>query len=164
MQPGYCVGPLVISGKYEREVVDFAFRSKQYPDMSIKLDMDTYGNPGPSTLLQRASDPKSLLKQLDVSYSTLRKGELKVGSMKAQEMLVSFKDKDEDGKPKLEHKLILETVRDKGFSTEPRMTIRLVTGQQDHEGIHHTSSLSDAEVVAVWDAIIKSIRLRPGAV
>jgi Tle cognate immunity protein 4 C-terminal domain/Tle cognate immunity protein 4 N-terminal domain len=163
-QKGFCVGPLVVGGQYESEMVDFAFRSKQHPDIFIAIEIDTYGSAAETTLLQRANDPKNLLKIFDVDYSTLRKGELKVAGIKAQEVLVGFKEKDEDGKDKKEHKLLLETMRDKPSATEPKMKVRLVTGQQDPQGERHTSSLSDAEVVAVWDAIIKSIRLRPGAV
>jgi Tle cognate immunity protein 4 C-terminal domain/Tle cognate immunity protein 4 N-terminal domain len=163
-QKGFCVGPLVVGGQYESEMVDFAFRSKQHPDIFIAFEIDTYGSAAETTLLQRANDPKNLLKIFDVDYSTLRKGELKVAGIKAQEVLVGFKEKDENGKDKKEHKLLLETMRDKPSATEPKMKVRLVTGQQDPQGERHTSSLSDAEVVAVWDAIIKSIRLRPGAV
>jgi Tle cognate immunity protein 4 C-terminal domain/Tle cognate immunity protein 4 N-terminal domain len=163
-QKGFCVGPLVVNGNYGREVVDFAFRSKKYPDIFITIAMDTFGNNAETTLLQRANDPKNLLKKFDVSYSTLRKGELKVGTMKAQEVLVSFKDTDEDGKPTKEHKLMLETSREKPSAAEPKISLRISTGQQDPQGERHTSSLSDQEAMGIWDAIIKSIRLRPGAV
>jgi Tle cognate immunity protein 4 C-terminal domain len=163
-QKGYCLGPLIIDGKYESENTGFAFRSKQHPDMLLSFDMGTYSRDSETTLLQRASDPKNLLSIFGVGYSTLRKGALQVAGMKAEEVLVNFSGKDREGNTHLEHKLMMETYRPNPSASQPTLEARLITGQQGLDGQRHTSSLTDAEVTAVWDAVLKSIRLRPGAV
>jgi hypothetical protein len=164
-QKGYCLGPLLIDGNYSSEnISSFAFRSIQYPDILLTFDMSTYSRDSEKTLLQRANDPQNLLSVFDVSYSTLRKGALQVAGMKAEEVLVKFSGKDREDKPHLEHKLMMETYRPTPSVTQPTIEARLTTGQQGLDGVLHTSSLTDAEVTATWDAVLKSIRLRPGAV
>lgn len=164
-QKGFCLGPLLIDGSYESEnVMGFAFRSAEFPDMLLSFDLSTHSKDSETTLLQRANDPKNLLSIFDVNYSTLRKSTSQVAGMKAEELLVKFTGKDREGNSHLEHKLMMETYRPTPSASQPTIEARLTTGQQGLDGTRHTSSLSDAEVTALWDAVLKSIRLRPGAV
>lgn len=164
-EKGFCIGPLLVQGRYSREEWSTAFRRKENPDVLIDLDMKTYVEGGETTLLQRADDPKNLLNIFDVSYSTLRKGRLKVADMQAEELAVRFSDKDEDGNKFIEHKLMLEIDRKTPSEAQPHISMRIVTGLQHPDtGERLSASLSDAELMATWDAIVKSIRLRPGAV
>ena len=164
-QAGFCLGPLLIGGSYGSENINsFAFRSTAFPDMLLTFDMSTHSRDSETTLLQRANDPKNLLRIFDVSYSTLRKGKLPVAGMNAEELLIKFSGKDREGNAHLEHKLMMETYRPTPSPSQPTIEARLITGQQGLDGTRHTSSLTDAEVTALWDAVMKSIRLRPGAV
>jgi len=47
---------------------------------------------------------------------------------------------------------------------EPSFAISMTMGGQLLSGEYVDASLSEQEAVAMWDAIIKSIRVRPGAV
>ena len=164
-QPGLCLGPLLIGGSYGSEIINsFAFRSTDFPDILLSFDMSTHSRDSETTLLQRANDPKNLLRIFDVSYSTVRKGKLQVAGMNAEELLIKFSSKDREGNAHLEHKLMMETYRPTPSPSKPTIEARLITGQQGLDGTRHTSSLTDAEVTALWDAVMKSIRLRPGAV
>jgi len=170
-EKGYCVGPLLVQGRYSGEQMNFGFTSQQFMDLRFGLMMDTYREGSSSTLLQRANDPKNLLNIFDVGYSTLRKGRRDVAGMQGQELAVRFSgDNPDDGSTMIEHKLMLEVDRKTPSESQPFMDIGITTGGQDPSSIttgrgkYRTSSLSDAELMALWDAIINSIRLRPGAV
>lgn len=171
-QPGFCVGPLLIQGRYSREEYESAsFRSKKYPDMLIVFDLFTGGSGRSSSLLQRANSPKNLLNVFDIGYSTLRKGKLQVAGMDAQELGVRFSGPDREGNKRIEHKFKLEVDPPTDPNTQQSaIELNLETGLQEarkddpaEESKELSSSLTDDEVVGLWDAIVKSIRPRPGA-
>lgn len=170
-EKGFCVGPLLIQGRYSGEQMNFGFTSNKFLDLRVGLMMDTYREGNSSTLLQRANDPKNLLNLFDVSYSTLRKGRREVAGMQGQELAVRFSGNNpDDDSTMIEHKLMLEVDRKTPSESQPFMDFGITTGGQDPSsmttgrGKYRTSSLSDAELMALWDAIVNSIRLRPGAV
>ena len=166
MQPsstakGFCIGPIAVQGNYDLEQTDFAFRSKKRPDVIIVIDIDTYSSSSEEsdTLLQRVSGERSLLSIFDVRHKVLRKGNLTIAGMKAQEWLATFENGDHK-----DQQFALESYRPKPSPDHPELHMEMTTGQQDLDGVRHTSSLSDKEAMAVWDTMVKSIRLRPGAV
>ena len=160
---GFCIGPIAVQGdSYSLEQTDFTFRSKKRPDVIIEIDIDTYSNSSQEsdTLLQRVSGERSLLSIFDVRHKVLRKGNLTIAGMKAQEWLATFENGDHK-----DHQFAFESYRPKPSSpAHPAIHMEMTTGQQDLDGVRHTSSLSDKEAMAVWDTMVKSIRLRPGAV
>lgn len=86
----FCYGGLAINEKFRSESAMLHFHNAEQPDISFSVDVNTYGRDG-ETLLQRVEGPNSLLKKFDVRESVLRKGELKVAGMRAQEWLASMK-------------------------------------------------------------------------
>ena len=160
VQKGFCIGPVVLSGEYSFEQAGFTFRNKARPDVVISVDIHTYAEGGPPTLLQRINGPQSLLRIFSYSPKVLRQGKTSAGGMEAEEWLAVF---EEEGN-RQEHKFMLETMRSKPSATQPLLTLQMTTGQQGSDGEWPTASLSDKEAMAVWDAIVKSIRVRPGAV
>jgi hypothetical protein len=160
--PGFCLGPVVIQGQYVKEYATFSFRSRLQPDVLLSVDVDTYLPDEAETLLHRVSGPGSLLKKFDVRNKVLREGELKVGGMRAQEWLSWAKLGDD--RDKKQFAFALETTRAKPSPAQPHIHVELATGQQDLKGDNHTNSLSDEEAISLWDSIVKSIRLRPGAI
>jgi hypothetical protein len=160
-QPGFCLGPIVIKGDYEDEYGSFMFRDKQRPDVVVSVVVDTYARDESVTLLQRVSGPDSLLKKVDARNVVLREGELKVAGMRAQEwlswiMLGENRDEKQFG-------FALETMRPTPSPVQPHIHINLDTGQPDRDGTAYANSLTDQEAVALWDAVVKTIRLRPAA-
>jgi hypothetical protein len=160
-QPGFCLGPVVINGRYEREYADFALRSRLRPDVLVAISVDTYAPDESTTLLQRGEGPDSLLTTFKVSNTVLRKGETKVAGMRAQEWLGWFPPSREDGGK--EYKLVLETMRPTPSPLQPSIHIEINTGMPDLAGIYHKTTFTNQEAVSFWDAMAKTIRLRPGA-
>jgi hypothetical protein len=159
-EPGFCLGLVAVQGEHAAESASVAFRSEKQLDIVITIGMDTYGRDDPVSLLQRVS-PNSLLERVDVRSKELRKGQLNVLGMNAQEWLGSVKlGEDRDRK---QFGFALETRRANGGPASPRIHVELDSGKQDQNGVEHPSSLSDAEAIALWDSIIRSIRLRPSA-
>lgn len=160
VQKGFCIGPVVLSGEYSFEQAGFTFRNKARPDVVISVDIHTYAEGGPPTLLQRINGPQSLLRIFSYSPKVLRQGKTSAAGMDAEEWLAVFEEEGD----RQEHKFMLETMRPKPSATQPLLTLQMTTGQQGSDGEWPTASLSDKEAMAVWDAIVKSIRVRPGAV
>lgn len=162
-QSGFCLGPVVIKGDYVREYSKFFYRDKQRPDVTIGMDVDTYTKDESESLLDRVSGKDNLLSLFGVSYSVLRKGDTTMAGMKAQEWLMATDGAGEDGKGR-QHKLIAENQRTEPSPLQPSLHLTLETGQQDPDGQRYPSSLSDKEVVALWDVILRSVRPRAGAI
>lgn len=155
-QVGYCIGPLLVRGEYEVESAVINFRSDQQPGVLLSISVDTYNRDDPVTLLQRLSGPNSLLEQVDVRPTVLRKRQLDVAGMNAEEWLGSVKLGD--NRDKKQHGFALETRRAKPGPSAPRIHIELDTGKQDQKGVEHPNSLSDEAAIALWDSIASSIR------
>jgi hypothetical protein len=128
-QTGFCLGPIVVQGLYKFEFANFFFRSEAQPDVTITIDIDTYGRDGPGTLLQRMTGPNSLLEIFNVRHAVIRKGELNIAGMPAQEWLGSTKLGENADKKQF--KFALETRRMKPGPVAPRIHIELDTGQND---------------------------------
>lgn len=160
-QPGFCLGPIHVLGTYKTEIMSLLMRNPAQPDITITIDIDTYGRDEAGTLLQRTSGPHSLLEIFNVHPSVIRKGELLVAGMQAQEWLASAK-LGENGDEK-QFKFGLETRRSKPGPSAPHIHIELETGQNDQDGNANQNSLSNQQAIALWDSMVKSIRLRPGA-
>jgi hypothetical protein len=160
-QSGFCLGLVAVQGTHEAESTTVMFRSDKRPDIVISIGIDTYGRDDPVSLFQRVSGPNSLLEKVDVRSKQLRKGQLNVLGMNAQEWLGSVKlGEDRDEK---QFGFALETRRANPGPASPRIHVELDSGIQDQNGVEHSNSLSDAQAMALWDSIIRSIRQRPSA-
>jgi len=155
---GFCLGPIAVLGLYKTESARVTFRSDLQPDILISVDIDTYGWDDPITLFQRVSGPNSLLQKFDVRNNVLRKRELEVAGMHAQEWLGSVKLGE--NRDKKQFGFALETRRPNPGQTAPRLHIELDTGQNDRNGTKHQNSMTDEQAIVLWDSIISSIRAR----
>ena len=163
--PGLCFknGFLAIPATDEEEfdaTVDF----KNFPDVSLRFKSDA-GLGADDTLLQR----KDLHKFVDFRHgNVLRKGIVQLsGITQAEEWLVEA-ETEYDSKPKVRgHYFTLE-----GNSKSPEYNVPFFSLTLETAGLYEInnelkeptkSSLSDAEALALWDAITRTIRMRPGA-
>jgi hypothetical protein len=169
-QPGFCAGPLLVQGRYSREEYADFFWIDERPDLQLKLELITHGSGRSSTLLERANSPKNLLNVFDIGHSTLRKGKLQVAGMAGQELGVRFSGPDRDGNKRIEHKFMLEVDPPSDPNSQhSQIDLSFDTGRQGFregtptKGKELSSSLTDEEALGLWDAIVKSIRPRPGA-
>jgi hypothetical protein len=159
-QTGFCVGPVVVNTRNKEESVSVTFRSEERPDIVITIEVDTFSRNDPVTLLQRVSGPNSLLAIFDARNEVLRKGELKVAGMRAQEWLGSVKLGE--NRTRKQFGFALETMRPIPSEAAPRIHIELDTGQNDSYGQKHENSMTDEQAIALWDAMVTRIRPRPG--
>jgi hypothetical protein len=141
------------------ETAQFYYRSTRRPDLRIEIAIDTFQPDADKPLLARMSGDASLLKVFDVNHRTVRKGELTVAGMHAQEWLgVARLGKNND----TEYNFVLETLRPAPGPFRPAMQLQLMSGQYDVSGVKLPNSLDDDKALQLWDPIIKSVRTAGG--
>lgn len=154
---GFCIGPLTINGDFKREWYQFTFRSADKPDIAVSADIDTYSKDDPETLFDRLSGPSSLLRIVDMKHSVLRKREVVVGGMQAQEWLGAVKLPERKDK---KYGFALETIRRTPSLNTPKIHIAFDSGEPGSDGVAHETSMTDNEAVEFWDRMVVSIRSR----
>jgi len=156
--PGTCLGTAVIDAKQDGEVFMLAFKSERHPDAIISIDMSSLPEKGDGGLLQRVAGKAGLLRMLDFSSTTLRKGKRQIAGRAGEELLDAGK---EDGK--VQRYFVAETlVTEPSSLNRPVIAITLSMGGQKDERSNEPldPSLSEKESLAWWDAIVGSIRPR----
>ena len=153
-KPGFCLGPVQLNGKYEQELANFVFRSKERPGVVVSIEIDTYTRDAREDLLQRVSGPDSLLKVFDVRNKVLRKGERAVAGMLAQEWLSSAMLGEKRQQRNVS--FVLETMRPHPGPNSPSIRVEL---NATPEGV----AASDKQLITLWDAITSTIRLAESA-
>ena len=156
---GYCMGEVRINGSFTGESSMARYRSDKRADVVFGIENDSFSPDESTTLLQRVDGPDSLLRKFDVKNHVLRKGELQVASMKAQEWLSWVVLGDGEAKQK-RYGFALETMRPVPSPAQPHIHLELDSGQPDEKGNQHANSLSDADAIALWDDVSRSIRSR----
>jgi hypothetical protein len=156
---GYCMGDVRISGRFTDESSLASYRSDKMADVVFGIEHDSFSPDASTTLLQRVDGPDSILRKFDVKNHVLRKGDLQVASMKAQEWLSWVVLGDGEAKQK-QFGFALETMRPVPSPAQPHIHLELDSGQPDEKGNQHANSLSDADAIALWDYVSRSIRSR----
>lgn len=159
-QPGFCLGPVVVKGKYVGEYGKLSYRSKNAPDVQVAVVVDTYARDEKKSLLQRVSGGDSLLTRMNAHPTVLRKGELQVAGMRAQEWLSTMKLGQQGEKKQIG--FALETMRPAPAPLQPMIHLEFDTGKKGGDPALPPSALSDDEAVTFWDSIVKTIKVRPG--
>lgn len=158
--PGFCLGSVVIDSNNDEETASIGFRMDQYPDLGLRIYSKALAPDGSDkTLLERAAQVES-----QFSVDVLRKGNVALADMAAQEWLTTGSDKHDN----LTLLFRVESMRADPSFVRPLISIKLKTGGQltggPGEGKYVASSLTPREAIALWDAIVSSIRVRPNAV
>lgn len=156
--PGACLGPVVINGGQDAEILNPLFQSTQYPDVRIRIDMNSVVAESDGGLFARVNAKADLVSKLVFHSDTLRKDKMTIGGRPAEEILETGKDHD-----KIMRSFTAETVLS-GPSTfaKPLISVDMTMGGQVNDE-YRDASLSNSEALVLWDSIVKSIRLRPGA-
>ena len=157
---GTCLGPLLIDAGQDGERFMLAFRSKSVPDVLIEVDMNSMLAKSDGGLLKRWDSKAGMLNKLDFHSTTLRRGKVAVGGMPGEELLNKGKEQGH-----VVRGFTAEALQTKPatFST-PSLAISMNMGGQLESSDYVDASWSDEGAMAIWDAIVKSIRPRPGAV
>jgi hypothetical protein len=151
---GFCLGPVVVNGRYAGEYGKLSFRSKAAPDVQVSVVVDTYTPDESKSLLQRVSGGDSLLTRMGAHPKVLRKGELQVAGMNAQEWLAWIQPEDDSARK--QYSFALETRRPAPGPLQPSLHLEFDAGKRGESG------LSQEQAVALWDSVSRSIRPRAG--
>lgn len=153
---GFYVGPVVIHGNFSREWFSMSFRGTAHPDLIVAFDVDTFAKDDTETLFQRVGGPLSLLRIVDLKHQVLRKRELSIGGMRAQEWLGAVKL---EGHEKKKYGFALETMRQTPSLTAPKVHIDFDSGKAPPDGDELETSIDDEAALTIWDGLVASIRL-----
>ena len=157
---GFCIGPLTINGDFDREWYEFSYRNPSSPDVVISADVDTFSKDDPETLFDRLDGSSSLLSIVHLNRSVIRKREIQVGGMHAQEWLGAVKLPEQKDR---KYGFALETTRRTPSRMSPKIHVGFDSGEPGIDGVEHETSVSDKEAVTLWDRAVESIRPRKGA-
>jgi Tle cognate immunity protein 4 C-terminal domain len=157
---GACLGPLLIDAGQDGETFTVSFQAKQWPDVTLSFYLNSLvAEPGEG-LLRRWDSKSGMLGAVGFKSTTLRRGKVQIGGKPGEELLSQGKEHE-----RVVRHFTAEVLRDAPASfLVPQMSIDMEMGGQIRSGEYVDPSFSETDALALWDAIIKSIRPRPGAV
>lgn len=164
-EPGLCFEGGFLAGKAsEEEEFSATISFAKMPDVTMNFNSNTE-NREPTTLLDRASAIEKSLPQRN--GKTLRKGKLTLmGIPQAEEWLLAGEMGQSGGGKMQGHEFTIEGNSKISSPQTPFFTFEFKNGNGYAlpEGKQITkASLSDAEALALWDAVSKTIRMRSSA-
>ena len=155
---GTCIGPLLVDAGQDAEILHPSFHGSQYPDVSISIDMNSVVAKSDGGLFARVDAKAGMVARFVLRSDTLRKDRMSIGGRPAEEILETGKDRE-----KVVRSFTAETVLSAPSTlAQPLIAIDMTMGGQVNDD-YRDASLSDAQALLLWDAIVKSIRPRPGA-
>lgn len=161
-EPGVCLDLGFIaddSGKFQ-EIFGIGFRFPSLPDVSLSISSNKDGQT-PQALSKRRKEAQKLA--LDSPFAAafskvkvLREGPRKLDQWDGEEAL--FRRPREDGG--VWHELRFGYTGVRYDRNNPRFDATLFTGVDHNTAGGKASSLSDEEAIALWDALLSTLRLR----
>lgn len=162
METGFAINSGLISGNAtNREAVSSVVNLKQFPSISVSFNSQVTGAPSGGLLDRSNNAMASLDPSVAANITTLRKTARNIGPVKGEEILISG---NEDGKRSFEFNWQSEGLAN---SIEfPSMRIRLSTADKTNANAELVDApfKTDKEALDYWDALLNTLRLRPGAV
>lgn len=160
---GTCIGPLIIDAGQDGEKFDVGARGKVHADLSLSLSFNSLLAETDGGLLKRVDSKAGVLAKLGAAGSTVRRGGVDIAGRRAEELV--DEDKEEGKKIRL---FVAETSMTSASTlSEPRVHVEMSLGGRikaaENQSVYVDPSLGREESLAVWDAILRSIRLRPGS-
>jgi len=126
-----------------------------YPDLSIRLDISVNGKKIHESLLSRAAN-NGIRREFISRFTNLRKQARVVNGIAGEE----FGEHVKEFNGTSAHMFTWASMGKLKDVTAPKITLELQTGI-GRPGAPVNASLSDDAVIALWDSIASSIRLRP---
>jgi Tle cognate immunity protein 4 C-terminal domain/Tle cognate immunity protein 4 N-terminal domain len=159
-EAGFCINSgLITSKNINSEEFTSNVIFKQSPGMSASITSMVTGNPAGSMLSRMEREMTFLDKSVLAAMTVLRKKARAIGPVEGEEFLVAA---IEDGKKGYQ---FVWSTQGKANSIEfPSMTIRLTTARLVNNEIAAAPFKTDREALEMWDSLLNSLRLRPGAV
>ncbi|WP_449103992.1 T6SS immunity protein Tli4 family protein [Pseudomonas veronii] len=186
---GFALGPVVIRSHHDQEIASFDF-SPPASDVSLSIYINALSPDDDERLHVRTQKDTQIF--LAGDYENLRAGKITLAEMQAEESLIGFSDdthrqilfvsENYRDNPSLSRPAMSIRLSAGGMSAgpidpdEPEDLVRWTLPQFANKGYELplwqqpaspdpvNPSLTDYEAMAVWDAILKSVRIRYGAV
>jgi hypothetical protein len=159
-EPGVCfLGGFIPGSARAFERVETSFVLPDKPDVSFVLTTDAAIHE-PTTLLKRSPDVEAALKE--TKGRTVRKGRVQLaGFAETEEWLIaSLMPQNVQG-----HTFALEANSTVGSAKTPLVNLDMENGgippNFDPEQVSRKASLTEAEAIAFWDAVSRTLRPRP---
>jgi hypothetical protein len=187
--PGFAMGPIVIRSDHDEEIATFYFRPAD-SDLELEVYISAISPDQSERLLVRTRETTGIFLAND--YDKLRSGSTRFADMQAEEFLIGFSDdthrqllflaENYRDTPALSRPSMSITMRAGGYKSKPFIPdkpadlVRWTLPSFARKGYEPpmwqlpptpdpvNPSLTDFEAMAVWDAILKSVRMRFGAV
>ncbi|WBG62301.1 MULTISPECIES: T6SS immunity protein Tli4 family protein [Pseudomonas] len=158
---GFCIDGAYITGStFQNEGFNVGVTFPNHPGAFFSFSTDTGAEE--DQLLDRAGGFLAGAAKMVAGLETLRKGQRNIGPIPAQEYLVAGSAEGQRA-----YSFAWESQGKDGSLSEPNITAGLGVLERDadsHGNPPPPAFRSDQEALELWDAIIDSIRLRPGAV
>ncbi|WP_455930005.1 T6SS immunity protein Tli4 family protein [Pseudomonas fluorescens] len=186
---GFALGPVVIRSHHDQEIASFDF-SPPASDVSLSIYINALSPHDDERLHVRTQKDTQIF--LAGDYENLRAGKITLAEMQAEESLIGFSDdthrqilfvsENYRAAPSLSRPAMSFRLSAGGMKTgpddpnEPEDLVRWTLPQFANKGYDLplwqqpaspepvNPSLTDYEAMAVWDAILKSVRIRYGSV
>lgn len=186
---GFALGPIVIRSHHDQEIASFDF-SPPASDVSLEVYINALSPDDEERLHVRTQKDTKIF--LAGDYENLRAGKMILAGMQAEESLIGFSDdthrqilfvsENYRDNPSLSRPAMSVRLSAGGMKAgpidpnEPEDLVRWTLPQFANKGYELplwqqpatpepvNPSLTDYEAMAVWDAILKSVRIRYGAV
>lgn len=159
--PGFCIDQgLVTMSKLNKEEVTASVRIKERPGLTLHFMSYVTGAPD-KPLLRRNSRIPPGYEGTAAGMKLLRRGDRNIGPVKGQELLVRG-----DAGGKRSYEFLWESQGEKASIEHPFLSLRMsTTDDTDDSGeIMDAPFTDDAAALALWDSILSTLRLRPGAI
>jgi hypothetical protein len=157
-EPGFCIenGFIANDGKtsqFERASITFSL--KKNPDVWFSVESFVLSKSQPS-LLTRIKESK-VDSRFPGKIKRVREGLLTINGMAGEESLVHFPSDDGTGEAQ---SFTWETQGEIGSPLKPSIELAITSGE-GVAGVTAASSMSTKQIQALYEAIVKTIRLRP---
>lgn len=156
-RPGFCFGRGFLAEPLSADQSEFTavfLGLKQHPDLAIALSSYAGINQDKS-LLQREAE-NEIKQQYSRRFHVLRLGARAINGIPGEEVL----DRVDEPNGSVLHGFMWESITKKDDVYRPVLALELHTGR-GKPGQPVNSSLSDSEVLALWERISGSLRVRP---
>jgi hypothetical protein len=160
---GFCFDGGIATGSsaYTEEVGQSIALMPGRPALLVIQMRDSVEPDQKETLTRTLPELRAQLSRLPGHYRILREGKRSIAGMNAEEVLFELKEGDITS-----YQFYLLAPGDPSTLAKPRTAIQLLLGASspDLTPDQATSPVDEAGALQVWEAILNSLRLRPGAV
>ncbi|HEY0584498.1 MAG TPA: T6SS immunity protein Tli4 family protein [Pseudoduganella sp.] len=160
--PGFCVERAIFAdeGRSGNESLNIRFRLTKYPDVVVDVATNLNAGDPPESLLSRKPGVLSALGVLGATLGGVRnikEGDRKIGDYPGQEWLM--KAPNDHGQQA--HLFTWEAPGLHADELRPQIRIDLQSGNFDGGLDPKPISMTDQQMLQLWDKILNSLRLRP---